>query len=212
MATAFSTVSATTATDSLNRNVAVFVASNMKIAISNALAQIASVGINCDTVAVKQMICDELGKPYDKAAYDAAEAAIIAAAAEKDIRQGAAMLAEAEAEDGAVKLPDGLVILTTKQGDTTKSRPEPTSTVSIRYTGKLPDGSVFDSIGPDEAPLTSLVSNLAPGIAEGLTHMYPGGKSVLTIPAGLAYGHEGVPGVIPPDCPIRFEVELVDVK
>ncbi|MCM1067093.1 MAG: FKBP-type peptidyl-prolyl cis-trans isomerase [Muribaculaceae bacterium] len=213
LATALSGAAATVApADSLNRQVAVFVASNMKIAVDNALAQLAATGVQCDTAIVRRMIAEELVKPYDRAEHDAANAAIDAAMSRMAAEQAGLMLAQAAAEEGAEVLPDGLIIRTLVPGDTSSPSPVPASKVAIRYTGYLPDGSVFDSIGADEEPIISTVAELTPGIAEGLTHMHRGGKYTLTLPAQLAYGSSGVPGVIPPDCPLRFDVELINVE
>ena len=184
----------------------------MKIAVDNALAQLAATGVPCDTTAVRRMIAQELAKPYDRAEHDAANAAIDAAMARLASSQAELMLARAAAEEGARTLPDGLIIRTVVDGDCSAPSPTASSKVSIRYTGYLPDGSIFDAIGADEAPLTSIVSELTPGMAEGLTHMRKGGKYSLTIPPALAYGSEGVPGVIPPDCPLRFDVELINIE
>ncbi len=59
--------------------------------------------------------------------------------------------------------------------------------------------------------MVATVSDLAPGMAEGLVQMHPGARCRLVLPASLAYGKEGVPGVIPPDCALSFDVELLDV-
>lgn len=200
--------------DSLDRSVAVFVASNMKLAVDNALAQLVATGVDCDTAAVRRMIADEFGRPYSKAEHDAAVAAIDAAMeAKANAAAGLSelMLAQAAAEKGARVLPDGLVAVMINEGDTSRPRPADTDRVSLRYTGKLPDGTVFDSIGADEPPMVATVSDLAPGMAEGLSLMHPGARYRLVLPAGLAYGKEGVPGVIPPDCALSFDVELIDV-
>ena len=198
----------------LDRPVAVFVASNMKLAVDNALAQLKSTGVECDTARVRQLIIEELQRPYSKAEHDAAVAAIDAA---MEAKANAAadmselMLAQAAAEDGARVMPDGLVIVTLDQGDSSRVKPTSSDKVSIRYTGKLPDGTVFDVIAPDERPMVATVSDLAPGMAEGLEQMHPGARCRLVLPASLAYGKEGVPGVIPPDCALSFDVELLDV-
>lgn len=54
-------------------------------------------------------------------------------------------------------------------------------------------------------------SQLVPGMTEGICMMQAGGNYILTIPAALAYGAQGAGGVIPPDTPLRFDVELVDI-
>lgn len=197
--------------DSLDRAVAVFVASNMKIAVDNALAQLTATGVDVDTTAVKALIVEEFARPYDRAAHDAANAAIERVMDAKAREASTLMLAKASAEEGARTLPDGLIIKTLSEGDTGHATPTDNSDVAIRYRGLLPDGSVFDAIGPDEQPMISRVSELTPGMREGLTLMHPGGRYRLTMPASLGYGEEGVPGVIPPGCALTFEVELVKI-
>lgn len=196
---------------SLDRAVAVFVASNMKIAVENALHQLMATGVPCDTAAVRALLADELSKPYSSAEHDAATATVDAAMAAAAQRQSAQFLANAAKEPGARVLPDGLVFRTITKGDESIPSPLATDQVAFRYTGTLPDGSVFDSIGPDDAPLTSRVADLTPGMAEALRMMHPGGSYIVTLPADLAYGKQGVPGVIPPDCALRFDVEFIRI-
>ncbi|MEJ2056039.1 MAG: FKBP-type peptidyl-prolyl cis-trans isomerase [Calditrichaceae bacterium] len=53
---------------------------------------------------------------------------------------------------------------------------------------------------------------MIPGFDEGVLSMKTGGKRKLFIPSDLAYGSNGIPGVIPPNAMIVFEVELLDIK
>lgn len=198
------------ATDSIDTAVAVFVANNFKAALENALDNLESTGLKFNRAAVKELMFEELSKPYDASAATAASQTI-----ERNIERLAAeasvkMLAEAAARPGAVTTESGLVFENIIEG--TGASPKAESTVSIRYSGSLPDGHVFDSISPGEAPLEAVAQELAPGMTEALLLMKTGGKAVATVPAHLAYGKTGVPGVIPPDCTLRFEIELVDVK
>ena len=83
--------------------------------------------------------------------------------------------------------------------------------VLIEYTGKLADGTVFDSTqGKGPAPL--LVGQVIPGFAEGLTQMQPGGSYKLHIPSDLAYGANSPAGSpIPPNADLDFDIRIVQV-
>ncbi len=85
-----------------------------------------------------------------------------------------------------------------------------TSFVKVNYTGKLIDGTVFDSSIERGEPAVFNVRGVIPGFAEGIKMMKEGGKAELVIPARLAYG-DGEAGSIPPASCITFEVELVQV-
>jgi len=87
-------------------------------------------------------------------------------------------------------------------------------TVSVHYTGKLPDGKVFDSSltrgVPIDFPLGA--GRVIKGWDEGIALMKVGGKAQLVIPPELGYGARGAGGVIPPNATLIFDVELVAVK
>lgn len=76
--------------------------------------------------------------------------------------------------------------------------------VLVNYTGRLTDGTVFDS----GQGVVFFVNQVVPGFAQGLQQMRAGGRYRLFIPADLAYGANGA-GPIPPNSDLTFEVELI---
>ncbi len=105
----------------------------------------------------------------------------------------------------------GLVVEEVKVGD------GPVATagkvVSVNYTGKLTDGTKFDSSydhgAPIEFPLGA--GRVIKGWDQGLEGMKVGGKRKLTIPPQLGYGEHGM-GPIPANATLVFDVELMGVR
>jgi len=86
--------------------------------------------------------------------------------------------------------------------------------VSVHYTGTLVNGTKFDSSLDRGTPFqfTLGASQVIQGWDQGFAGMKVGGKRKLTIPPDFAYGAVGVPGTIPPNSTLIFEVELLDVR
>ncbi len=93
-------------------------------------------------------------------------------------------------------------------------------TVYVHYTGKLNDGTVFDSSLGRGQPLDFVLGMgmVIRGWDEGIVGMKVGEKKVLEIPPEKAYGQQGVPNVetggyiIPPNSPLTFDVELMKIE
>jgi FKBP-type peptidyl-prolyl cis-trans isomerase len=86
--------------------------------------------------------------------------------------------------------------------------------IRVHYTGKLLDGTKFDSSVDRNEPfaLTLGAGMVIKGWDEGIVGMKVGGKRKLTIPSNMAYGPSGHPPVIPPNSPLVFDVELIEIE
>jgi FKBP-type peptidyl-prolyl cis-trans isomerase len=108
-----------------------------------------------------------------------------------------------------VELPSGLRYEIVQPGK--GAYPKPTDTVKVHYTGKLLNGTTFDSSVQRGEPVDIQLDQVIPGWAEGLQKINQGGKIRLYIPPDLAYGDSGQ-GAIPPGAVLVFDIELLDVK
>ena len=114
--------------------------------------------------------------------------------------------------EGAITTKSGLAYFMIKEGEGAQAKAG--NTVSVHYTGKLSDGTKFDSSydrgQPIEFPLGE--GRVIPGWDEGIALLKLGGKATFIIPPNLAYGSRGAGGVIPPNSTLIFEVELINIK
>lgn len=108
----------------------------------------------------------------------------------------------------------GIYYIITQRG--TGEKPAVGKTVAVQYRGTLLNGKEFDSSakGNGGKPIEFVlgVGQVIPGWDKGIALLPKGSKAVLLIPSSLAYGQRGAGADIPADAPLRFDVELVDVK
>ena len=96
----------------------------------------------------------------------------------------------------------------------TGARPKPGDSVKVHYTGTLMNGKKFDSSRDRGEPFEFTLGNgsVIKGWDEGVVGMKVGGKRKLVIPCDMAYGEAGHPPDIPAKAPLKFDVELIEVK
>jgi FKBP-type peptidyl-prolyl cis-trans isomerase len=105
----------------------------------------------------------------------------------------------------------GLTYVITKPGKGPKATAG--STISVHYTGKLLDGTVFDSsVGKDPLEFQVGVGMVIPGWDEGLQLLNAGSKATLIIPSTIAYGPMAMGDKIPANSVLLFDVELMKIK
>lgn len=158
-----------------------------------------------------------------KMTYDEAKVVIREFFSEMEARQKqeAAKLADINAKAGKDFLAENAKrpeVLTTASGlqyeiikDGDGAQPSPNDQVEVHYTGKLIDGTVFDSSEERGVPATFGVTQVIPGWVEALQLMKAGSRWRLYIPSDLAYGLNGAGGIIGPNATLIFDVELLKV-
>jgi FKBP-type peptidyl-prolyl cis-trans isomerase len=122
--------------------------------------------------------------------------------------KGDKFLEENKKKEGFKVTASGLQYKMTAEG--TGNSPKDTDTVKVHYKGTLIDGTEFDSSYKRNEPAEFPVNGVIKGWTEALKMMKPGGKANLVIPADLAYGPMGRPG-IPANSVLQFEVELLEI-
>ena len=89
--------------------------------------------------------------------------------------------------------------------------PKADGTAVVHYTGKLIDGTHFDSSRERNQAFTTRLTDVIPCWTKALQQMKPGARAQVVCPADTAYGNRPV-GPIPPNSVLVFDIEVVDVK
>jgi len=115
---------------------------------------------------------------------------------------------ERKAGTDAVRTASGVIYVDFNIG--TGALPNMGSTVSILYRAMTLQGLDVDK-AVDE-PLEMEIGTAIPGLREGLLTMVEGGKRTVIVPPELAYGSGGIPGVVPPNSTMIYEIDLLEVN
>ena len=169
-----------------------------------------------DLEFVKQGLTDGVTHKEKKVDMDAVRPKInefakarVGAAAAAEKKAAEPFLAKDAAEKGAKKTASGLIYTEVKAGE--GDMPKATDTVKVHYTGKLTDGTVFDSSVKRGEPATFPLNGVVKCWTEGLQLMKVGGKATLVCPSDIAYGDQGRPPQIKPGATLVFDVELLEI-
>ena len=187
--------------DRLSYAVGVDMGNSLKKNAIDVDADIVARGIKDTLTAAKPLMTDQ-----------EVRAAIMTAQKEMQVKRdekNRVYLSENKKKKGVKALPSGLQYKVIRQGK--GKTPKSSDTVTVNYKGMLVDGTEFDSSYKRGQPATFPVNGVIKGWTEALQLMKEGSKWELVIPADLAYGDQGRPG-IPPGSTLIFEVELISVK
>ncbi len=185
----------------------VLIASNLKSqggdsldveAITSAIKDV----FNGKALKIEQQECSMIVQQYMQAAAEKRSG--------KAKEEGLRFLADNKTKEGVKVTASGLQykVVTAGSGKV----PALDASVTVHYTGKLADGTVFDSSVERGEPATFKVNEIIPGWTEALQLMHEGDKWILYIPSELAYGEQGAGEQIPPHSALVFEVELIKVN
>lgn len=117
---------------------------------------------------------------------------------------------EARAGSPLITTPSGLRFVDLKIGG--GAPPEQYETVEVHYKASLVDGVEFDNTYGRESPLKRRVDSFVPALREALSTMNEGGRRILVVPPEIGFGRAGVPGSVPPNSTVIFELELLQIS
>ena len=110
------------------------------------------------------------------------------------------------------QLPSGIEITLQRPGKQPLTYPAASDAVKVHYEGTFEDGKVFDSSYERGQPATFPLARVIPCWTQGLQQIPVGATATLRCPAAMAYGERGAGGGrIPPNTPLVFKVELLEV-
>ncbi|MGH7175711.1 MAG: FKBP-type peptidyl-prolyl cis-trans isomerase [Minisyncoccia bacterium] len=135
-----------------------------------------------------------------------------APASDLSVTSGQTAATAATTSTSAMTTPDGLQITDNVVG--TGATAAAGDSVTVNYVGTLADGTVFDASakhGSSGFTFALGAGQVIKGWDEGVVGMKVGGTRTLVIPSALAYGSAGVPGVIPANATLTFQVQLLSV-
>lgn len=192
--------------DSLSYSLGILLAQNLKQQGFNevdldGLMQGVSDMVNGNELKIKMQDANRIVQEYVEAQQ--------AKQYEDVINEGKLFLEENAQKEGVQTTSSGLQYRVINEG--TGTQPTATSSVTVHYTGKLLDGTIFDSSYNRNEPTTFGVNQVIPGWTEALQLMKEGSKWEIFIPYNLAYGERGAGQAIPPFSTLIFEVELISV-
>ena len=180
------------------------------LGVSEAEKAAAIKGLEAAFSGVKGKFAAETFGPEIQRVLGGRQQAAQAKAAEKAKGEAAGFFEELKKNPAIKSTPSGLYYEVIAEG--TGPKPKPTDTVKVHYTGKLVDGTKFDSSVDRGEPAEFPLNGVIPGWTEGLQLVGAGGKLKLYIPSQLGYGEQGAGGMIPPNATLVFDVELLEIK
>ncbi len=128
------------------------------------------------------------------------------------------MKTQSDTNKNEVTMKSGLTYIIQQNAPDDAQKPTAGKMVSVHYTGWLDDngnpGKKFDSSVDRAKPFQFMIGSgqVIKGWDEGVMNMKIGEKRRLIIPSHLAYGQRGIPGVIPANATLIFDVELLTVS
>lgn len=132
--------------------------------------------------------------------------------ADENKKKGLEFLAKNKSNPKVKTTASGLQYEVLQEGDGT-AKPKASDVVQVKYTGKLLDGTVFDSTDKNGGAAMDInLGSVIKGWTEGIQLMSKGSKYRFYIPSDLAYGDRGAGAAIPAGATIIFDVELVGIK